>query len=82
MLNFSFFGDFFHFGGNSGGHDQHVPRGGDVVLDLPVTLEEVYNGNFIEVRRKERKKKRIDLEENSGCSGETDGQTNVRNAQM
>lgn len=48
----SFFGDFFHFGsGNSGGHDQHVPRGGDLVMDLYVTLEEVYNGNFIEVVR-------------------------------
>lgn len=48
----SFFGDFFHFGGgNSGGHDQHVPRGGDLVMDLYVTLEEVYNGNFIEVKK-------------------------------
>lgn len=48
----SFFGDFFHFGGNSrdDGH-HHVPRGGDLVMDLYVSLEEVYNGNFIEVVR-------------------------------
>jgi len=48
----SFFGDFFPFGGGSrdDGHG-HVPRGGDVIIDMPVTLEEVYNGNFIEVVR-------------------------------
>ena len=47
---YSFFGDFFHFGGGSrdDGHG-HVPRGGDLVMNLFVTLEEVYNGNFIEV---------------------------------
>lgn len=47
----SFFGDFFHFG-EGGSRDEghnHVPRGGDLVMDLYVTLEEVYNGNFIEV---------------------------------
>ena len=26
-----------------------VPRGGDVIMDLDVTLEELYTGNFIEV---------------------------------
>jgi DnaJ family protein B protein 11 len=49
----SFFGDFFHFGGGGGSRDDghnHIPRGGDLVMDLFVTLEEVYNGNFIEVR--------------------------------
>jgi len=46
----SFFGDFFHFGGGSRDDGQnHVPRGGDLIMDLYVTLEEVYNGNFIEV---------------------------------
>jgi DnaJ homolog subfamily B member 11 len=46
----SFFGDFFHFGGGSRAEEHHhVPRGGDLVMDLYVTLEEVYNGNFIEV---------------------------------
>lgn len=47
---FSFFGDFGFFGG--GGHrsgEREVPRGGDVVMDLYVSLEEMYNGNFIEV---------------------------------
>ena len=27
------------------------PRGGDVIMDLFVTLEELYSGNFVEVRR-------------------------------
>ena len=49
-LSFSFFGDFFPFGGGSRDEGQnHVPRGGDLVMDIFVTLEEVYNGNFIEV---------------------------------
>jgi len=49
---FSFFGDFFSFGGGSrdDGHN-HVPRSGDLIMDLYVTLEEVYNGNFIEVKK-------------------------------
>jgi DnaJ homolog subfamily B member 11 len=46
---FSFFGDFFHFGESRDDGHSHVPRGGDLVVDLYVTLEEVYNGNFIEV---------------------------------
>jgi hypothetical protein len=44
----SFFGDFFTFGGENT-RERDKPRGGDVVIDLYVTLEEVYNGNFIEV---------------------------------
>ncbi|CAF0819117.1 unnamed protein product [Didymodactylos carnosus] len=48
----SFFGDFFHFGGGGGGGgESNVPRGGDVNLEIFVTLEEVYSGNFIEVVR-------------------------------
>ena len=46
---FSFFGGFgFNF---ESGHSQHreVPRGSDIQMDLEVTLEELYNGNFIEV---------------------------------
>lgn len=44
----SFFGDFgFHFGGEPQQHE--TPRGADIVMDLTVTLEELYNGNFIEV---------------------------------
>lgn len=29
--------------------DREIPRGGDVILNLDVTLEELYNGNFVEV---------------------------------
>ncbi|ESO05160.1 hypothetical protein HELRODRAFT_171496 [Helobdella robusta] len=47
----SFFGDFgFGFGGSSH-QEREIPKGGDVVLSLDVTLEELYNGNFIEVVR-------------------------------
>ncbi|CAF2797902.1 unnamed protein product [Rotaria sp. Silwood2] len=46
-----FFGDFFHFGGSRDDGYNQVPRGGDLVVDLYVILEEVYNGNFIEVVR-------------------------------
>lgn len=47
----SFFGDFgFGFGGDS--HQQHeTPKGGNVVMDLYVTLEELYSGNFVQVTR-------------------------------
>lgn len=48
----SFFGDFgFMFGGNRQQQDRNIPRGNDIVLDLEVTLEEVYSGNFVEVSR-------------------------------
>lgn len=44
----SFFGDFgFHFGGEQQQHD--TPRGADVIMEIMVSLEELYNGNFIEV---------------------------------
>jgi len=46
----SFFGDFgFMFGGNRQPAGRDIPRGNDIVLDLEVTLEEVYSGNFVEV---------------------------------
>ena len=46
----NFFGDFgFGFGGNQGRREREVPRGGDVVMNLYVTLEELYIGNFVEV---------------------------------
>lgn len=46
----SFFGDFgFHFGGNEQRHE--VPRGADLVMDIYVTLEDLYTGNFIEITR-------------------------------
>lgn len=44
----SFFGDFF---GGGQTQEEGTPRGADVVVDLWVTLEEVYNGNFVEVKR-------------------------------
>lgn len=47
----SFFGDFgFHFGGEQQHHE--APRGADVVMELTVSLEELYSGNFIEVCNK------------------------------
>lgn len=46
----SFFGDFgFGFGGGGRDREQEIPKGGDVVVDLSVTLEELYTGNFVEV---------------------------------
>ncbi|KAG8240275.1 hypothetical protein J437_LFUL012752 [Ladona fulva] len=48
----SFFGDFgFPFGGGGGGGEQETPRGANVVMDLYVTLEELYTGNFVEITR-------------------------------
>ena len=48
----SVFGDFFGFGDQQGrqGGEREVPKGGDVVVDLDVTLEELYNGQFVEGR--------------------------------
>ncbi|KAK3582855.1 hypothetical protein CHS0354_012465 [Potamilus streckersoni] len=47
----SFFGDFSFFGGGMREQNREIPRGGDVIMDLEVTLEELYSGNFIEVLR-------------------------------
>ena len=49
-----FFGDFgfdpFGFGGGGGGgRDSETPKGADIVMDLWVTLEELYVGNFVEL---------------------------------
>lgn len=48
----SFFGDFgFHFGGGDQ-HGQHdTPRGANIVMNMYVTLEELYSGNFVEIVR-------------------------------
>ncbi|XP_008475495.1 dnaJ homolog shv isoform X2 [Diaphorina citri] len=47
----SFFGDFgFHFGGENE-REREVARGANIDIDLYVTLEELYNGNFVEVTR-------------------------------
>lgn len=39
------------FGGNRQQQDRNIPRGNDIILDLEVTLEEVYSGNFVEVSK-------------------------------
>ena len=45
----SFFGDFgFHFGNSGSRHETR--RGANIVMDLYVSLEELYNGNFVEVK--------------------------------
>lgn len=45
----SFFGDFgFNFGGDDR-RPRDTPKGGTIVMDLYVTLEELYTGNFVEV---------------------------------
>lgn len=46
----SFFGDFgFSFGGEERGGPRETPKGGTITMDLFVSLEELYNGNFVEV---------------------------------
>lgn len=46
----NFFGDFgFNFNGESNQHD--TPKGGNIVMDLYVSLEELYTGNFVEITR-------------------------------
>ncbi|GLH16370.1 DnaJ-like protein shv [Gryllus bimaculatus] len=46
----SFFGDFGFFGGGSN-NQQETPKGANIVMDLYVTLEELYSGNFVEITR-------------------------------
>uniref|UniRef100_A0A2I9LNZ3 DnaJ-like protein subfamily n=1 Tax=Centruroides hentzi TaxID=88313 RepID=A0A2I9LNZ3_9SCOR len=47
----SFFGDFAFFGGSQRSDSQEIPRGADLVMNIWVTLEELYSGNFVEVIR-------------------------------
>lgn len=47
----SFFGDFGFPFGNEGGRNHDTPRGANIVMDLYVTLEELYSGNFVEITR-------------------------------
>jgi len=42
------FDDFFGFGGNQGG-EREVAKGANIVINLFVTLEELYVGNFVEM---------------------------------
>jgi len=48
-----FFGDFgfdpFGFGGGGDSRNSETPKGADIVMDLWVTLEELYVGNFVEL---------------------------------
>uniref|UniRef100_A0A1B6KZU8 J domain-containing protein n=1 Tax=Graphocephala atropunctata TaxID=36148 RepID=A0A1B6KZU8_9HEMI len=46
----SFFGDFGFFGGG-GQETRDTPKGATITMDLFVTLEELYSGNFIEITR-------------------------------
>ncbi|XP_064105446.1 dnaJ homolog shv-like [Macrobrachium nipponense] len=47
----SFFGDFgFGFGGGPQ-REREVPKGGDITMQMFVTLEELYVGNFVEMMR-------------------------------
>ncbi|XP_055594405.1 dnaJ homolog shv [Uranotaenia lowii] len=44
-----FFGDFgFGFGGQE---QRETPKGANIVMDLYVSMEELYNGNFVEITR-------------------------------
>lgn len=46
----NFFGGFdFHFGGESNQQERESPKGFTIVMDLSVTLEELYSGKFVEV---------------------------------
>lgn len=47
----SFFGDFGFGFGNGDSQHHETPKGGNIVMDLYVTLEELYSGNFVQVTR-------------------------------
>lgn len=47
----SFFGDIFGFGSGGGNDNKETPRGSDVIVDLWVTYEELYSGQFVELQR-------------------------------
>lgn len=54
----SFFGDFgFNFGGQDQRHEVH--RGANIEMEVYATLEEMYNGNFVEVSWPMRKVAKI-----------------------
>ena len=46
------FDDFFGFGGGQGNNgERETPKGANIVMELWVTLEELYVGNFVEVSK-------------------------------
>lgn len=47
----SFFGDLGFQFGNGDPHEHQTPRGANIVMNLYVTLEELYSGNFVEIVR-------------------------------
>jgi len=47
----SFFGDFFGFGGGQQQGEREAPKGDSITIPLEVTLEEIYQGNFVEMNR-------------------------------
>ena len=47
----SFFGDFFGFSNPKDSQKKETPRGADVIVDLWVTYEELYSGQFVELQR-------------------------------
>lgn len=48
----SFFGDFgFPFGNGHGGGNHETPKGANIVMDVTVTLEDLYTGTFVEITR-------------------------------
>ena len=42
------FGDFFGFDNDQG--EREIPKGADITMDMWVSLEELYVGNFVEVK--------------------------------
>jgi len=43
------FDDFFGFGGGQQGGEREIPKGANIDIDIWVTLEELYVGNFVEL---------------------------------
>uniref|UniRef100_A0A914DGW5 DnaJ homolog dnj-20 n=2 Tax=Acrobeloides nanus TaxID=290746 RepID=A0A914DGW5_9BILA len=66
----SFFGDFGFFGGERGGHDDETPKGADIVVDLSASLEEVYNGNFVQTKRRKSVYKETSGSRKCNCRNE------------
>ena len=51
MVTSMFGGGFFNMHFQQGGQQQEAPRGHDVTMELAVSLEHLYTGRFVEVRR-------------------------------
>ncbi|KAI6184227.1 J domain-containing protein [Aphelenchoides bicaudatus] len=64
----SFFGDF--FGGGHHDDSDELPKGATIAVDLLATLEEVYNGNFVEIRRRKASYKQTSGTRECNCRHE------------